>query len=101
MMFSIKHWIVESVVELAATFVLDKIRFYVPELFKTSLENEWKFTDCLKKMSQCLLKKSLISVLSNLASIILQLKVGEVFLNMPCCSRRKKRFSKPIAVVVL
>lgn len=100
-MFSIKRWVVELVVELVANFVLPKIRFYVLELFKILLENHWKFTDCLKNMCHFLLKKTLIYVLSNLASMIHKPMAGEVFLNMSYYSRHKKRFSKPTVVIVV
>ena len=100
-MFSIKRWVIKLVVEVVATCVLHEIRVYVPEFFVTLPENQWKFTDCLKKMCQFMWKKTLIYVLSNLASIIRKRIVREVFINMPYYFRRKKMFSKHTAVVVV
>lgn len=100
-MFSIKDWVVELAVEIAATYVLHKVRVSVPELFMTLPENPWDFTDWLKTAFWFLLRKSVFYVLRNLASVIHKQVVGEVVVNMPYFFRHKKTFSKPTAVVVV
>ena len=51
-MLNIKLWFTELMVEVVATFILGKIRSYVPALFVTWPDNQWKFLGCFKKMCQ-------------------------------------------------
>ena len=99
-MLNIKLWFTELMVEVVATFVLAKIRSYVPALFVTWPDNHWKLLGCFKKMCQFMVKKTLIYVLSCLASIIHNLIV-EVFLNKLYYFLHKKMVSEPTAVVVV
>lgn len=100
-MLNIKLWFTELMVEVVATFILGKIRSYVPAFSLTILENQWKFLGCFKKMCQFMVKKTLIYVLSSLASIIHNLIVGEVFINKLYYFLHKKMVSEPTAVVVV
>ena len=93
-MFPIKHWVMEFMVEAVATFVLHKVRIYIPGLFMTFLENQWKVMDWFKEMCQFLLKRTLIYVIHRLISVLHSMIDRKFLINMLYCFGHKT-FSKP------
>lgn len=80
--------------EAVATFVLHKVRIYIPGLFITFLENQWEVMDWFKKICQFLLKRTLIYVIDKVISVVHSMINGKFLINMLYCFRHKM-FSKP------
>lgn len=91
----------ELIADIVTSFVLHKVRIYIPELWVPFLKNERDFTGWSNMACRFLLKKSLIYVLRKLASHVRDLNVRQFLLNMPYCFRNKKMVSKPTAVIVV